>query len=168
MARIEQAVFDAGPPIHLYEAGAISAFKVVIKKLVTQEVKDEIRGVNYKFLNVVTFQSKSKEFSIALAQSEGLGLGEASSIALCRQEGISFFFTDDLDAREVGKRIGLDVHGSIGLILRCLREGFIQSHIAQGMILNLSNKSSLYLSKSLAEFALQQIKLWERKNRKKI
>ena len=33
-------------------------------------------------------------------------LGEATGIALCKQEGIKLFFTDDLNARETAKIIG--------------------------------------------------------------
>ncbi|MCI4331589.1 MAG: hypothetical protein L3K19_07070, partial [Thermoplasmata archaeon] len=52
----------------------------------------------------------------------GVGPGESAAIALARQEGIPMLFTDDLEAREVAKELGLEPHGSLALVTRADRE----------------------------------------------
>ena len=43
--------------------------------------------------------------------------GEAQAIALARQFGPDWLLTDDASARLLAQSLGLEVHGSLGLVL---------------------------------------------------
>ncbi len=54
-----------------------------------------------------------------------LDLGEASAIALAIELHGSMLILDDLDARKVAKRLGIDVTGTVGVLIGAKRAGFI-------------------------------------------
>jgi len=47
---------------------------------------------------------------------------------------VNLFLTDDLDAREMGKKFGLEVHGSVGIIARAYRECLIDLKEAENAL----------------------------------
>ena len=49
--------------------------------------------------------------------------GELEALTLCDRLKVRTFLTDDLDARDAGKQLGFEVHGSVGVIARAYREG---------------------------------------------
>ena len=86
-----------------------------------------------------------------------LDLGEAQAIALCIQEKANYFLTDDLEARRVAKRFKLEVHGTIGIILRTFRKKILTKKEAVEKIRELQTKSSLFITSNLIERALSEI-----------
>ncbi len=101
--------------------------------------------------------SASRDFAKLLSERYSLGLGEATSIALARQERVHLFFTDDLDAREVAGHFGLEAHGSLALVARAFREAVLDRRDALGVIESLADRSSLYLTSDLLDWARRQI-----------
>lgn len=51
--------------------------------------------------------------------------GEASAIALALEVADATIILDDLKARKIAKRLGLDVTGTIGVLLKSKRDGVI-------------------------------------------
>ncbi len=49
--------------------------------------------------------------------------GELEALTLCDRLKVRTFLTYDLDARDAGKQLGFEVHGSVGVIARAYREG---------------------------------------------
>ena len=157
MGRIRKAVFDAGPLIHLNEIKALRILGIVRLKIVTVEVKGEIKGIQIPSARVVYLDGKGKEISNILIEQFQLDLGEATSIAFCKMENIRNFFTDDLEARDVAKEQGLEAHGTLALVFRAYREGLLTGKQALILIDLLYNESSLYLTKDLVEYAKIEI-----------
>ncbi len=104
-----------------------------------------------------------KNIAKIITEQYDLDLGEATSIALAQQERISFFFTDDLEAREIAKIFHLEVHGSLGILLRAFREKRIGKDEAISVVKKISTQSSLFLTSDLVRWIIQEIKNYKTK-----
>ena len=100
---------------------------------------------------------KNKDISMLLAEKHNINLAESSSISLAIQEKADVFITDDLDARTIAKNLNIEVHGTIGVIVRAFREGIISKDTAIGKIKELYEKSSLFITKDLVNWAIKEI-----------
>jgi predicted nucleic acid-binding protein len=79
-------------------------------------------------------------------QSETIDAGEAEAIGLALQEQAEWFLTDDAEARQFAESLGLEVHGSIAILLWSVATGLIQEKaVAIRLLENLAN-SSLWIS----------------------
>lgn len=159
MAKIDRAVLDAWPLIHLSQIDAYDILKVVKKIIIPQGVLEEIKLGSIKLANikVVDLSSESKDISKVLSEKYSLGLGESQVIALAKQENIKFIFTDDMDARTVAKSYWFEVHGTIGLALKAFKEGIITKGRAISVVNDLDKKSTLFLTTDLIKYILNEI-----------
>lgn len=82
-----------------------------------------------------------------------LDAGEAAVIALAVEQGIRRVVIDDRRARMVAKATGLEVAGSVGVLLRAKREGFIPEIKPS---IEAMQARGIRLSKRLLEFALRE------------
>ncbi|PIN99127.1 MAG: hypothetical protein COT90_00980 [Candidatus Diapherotrites archaeon CG10_big_fil_rev_8_21_14_0_10_31_34] len=159
MAKINQAVFDAGPVIHLTELNKQKCFylfkKIFISKEVSEETKNSSKPKNFV---IEILDGKHKDLTKIIAEKYELDLGEASSIALCRQNSIKLFFTDDLQARVFAKEQGIEVHGTIAILLRCFREKILSKEETIKTLKALKTDSSLFITADLIEFAVKEVK----------
>jgi predicted nucleic acid-binding protein len=166
MARIEKAVFDTGPPLHLHEVEALSLIELVQKKYITHEIERELSSHHIPIQSIknifcTTLSLHYKNIAKLLAEEYDIDLGESTGIALAQQEKIPLFFTDDLDARETAKRFHLEVHGTLGVILRSLREKYIKKEQAIAIVQQLAKESSLFLTSDLIDWIIQEIKRYK-------
>ncbi len=83
--------------------------------------------------------------SLAWQQAGLLDVGEADALALARQLNADWFLTDDERARLPGKQLGLEVHGSLGVVLWMAAVRLIERKEAEEAIERLAN-SSLWVS----------------------
>lgn len=109
MARIRSAVFDTGPIIHLGRVECLKALEIIQEILVSEEVVRELHRSPALAPNcsVTALSGKSKDLARIIGDRYGVGPAESAAIALARQEGVRLLFTDDLEAREVAKEVGL-------------------------------------------------------------
>ncbi len=77
-----------------------------------------------------------------------LGVGEAQAIVLARSIRADWLLTDDARARLVGSLRGLEVHGSLGVILWAASAGHLNHTEALAAVDRLS-RSSLWVSPSV-------------------
>jgi predicted nucleic acid-binding protein len=86
----------------------------------------------------------------ALAWMQGglLDAGEAAALALAQQLNADWFVTDDSAARLVAQVLGLEVHGSLGLVLWAAADGLLAESEAKAALEGLI-QSSLWLSARL-------------------
>ncbi len=164
MGRVSAAVLDAGPLIHLGQIDGLETLRVVRKCVVTTEVVLELgRGFALpRTCAVRTLGPAARDFAAFLCSQDSLGLGEATSIALARQERIRLFFTDDLGAREAAARYGLEPHGTLALLARACREGVVSRTDALSLLESLHRRSSLFLTSELVDWARRQILAYSR------
>src|SRR3989344_3428678 len=111
MGKIEKVVCDAGPFIHLQEIKQVSLLQISKVVLTTEEILEECKHIRdsltkQKYIEKKELMPQSKDFTKYILEYYSLDLGESTGIALCRQEQVKLFLSDDLDAREVSKKIG--------------------------------------------------------------
>ena len=162
MSKIDSSVFDTGPFIHLDDVGGLNNLKLFNYILITEEVYDELRELKSKISKIKNVStknliSKNKDHAKYLIEEYGLDFGEATSISLCMQENVKLFFTDDLEAKEIARHLGLDAHGTIAIITRCFREGIISKQEAVKYIRDLYDKSSLFITIDLVKWTINAI-----------
>ena len=145
-------VGDTGPLLHLNEASAIHllepAGQILIPPVVSQELAsrmDPPSWIHIEELNC-SAQAKAREWS----HREELDSGEAEAIALAMQLKSDWFLTDDALAREFSESLGLETHGSIGVLLGQFRRDMLRK---ETMPMNLS----LWISKQVVNEASRAI-----------
>ncbi|MBD3155488.1 MAG: DUF3368 domain-containing protein [Candidatus Aenigmarchaeota archaeon] len=166
MGKIKEAVSNSGPLIHLSQVKSFDAFEIIEKIYITNEIFSEVCSSELpgnkevresKLIEVKDLKDRSKDMSKLISQKYSLDLGEATAISLAKQEKIKLFFTDDLAARIVAKELGLEVHGTIGIILRAFRSGIFTKERALKIIENLHTKSSIFITKDLVNYIIREI-----------
>lgn len=145
-------VSNAGPLIHLAKVGGLDLLaKIFGKVLIVNEVYSEVvtkgkevgaadallieRAVKKGWIEVkkVGLTNEIKE----LAGRAGIGVPEACSIQLAYEKKLPILL-DDAAARAFGKGLGLEVIGSIGVLLRAFKRGLVSRKDALGKLNKLS------------------------------
>ena len=164
MAKLS-AVSDSGPIIHLSEIDAVKAFKILKKLLIPEEVFNETKNLRIPNAKVAKLDEKHKDIAKFLVSSYNLDLGEVEAISLCMQESIKLLFIDDLEARVVAKHYNIEVHGTIGLLVRSFRDGIFTEKEAINKLELLRTKSSLFLTKDLLDWSAKRIKEYSKRQK---
>ena len=157
MSRI--VVCDTGPLLHLKEASAVHllelAGQVLIPPTVSQELAIRMKLPNWVHIEELnrSAQAKASEWS----QREDLDSGEAEAIALAMQVKCDWFLTDDALAREFSESLGLETHGSIGVLLWAVAEGYGEERNDAHELLNNLVNSSLWISDRVVNEASRAI-----------
>ena len=128
------AVSNAGPLIHLAKIGRLNLLKnifneIIIPETVKVEVIDKgkekgkpdaflIDAVNW--IRIVDDPSNADQ----LAEKVGIHRGEACAILLAKSLNVPVLL-DDSDARKFALGLGLEVVGSVGIIIRAVKLGLI-------------------------------------------
>jgi predicted nucleic acid-binding protein len=86
-----------------------------------------------------------------------LDSGEAEAIILAKRLRPDWFLTDDIEARIFANSLGMEVHGSLGIVLWSAAVGHL-NYIESKTALNRLSKTSLWISKSILLKAQEAIK----------
>lgn len=162
MAKRDRAVSNTGPILHLFEIQALNALKL-FRIHIPEEVGRELKKLTGKHFDTIMLKPKYKDISKMLSNEYFLDVGESEAIALALQEGINLFFTDDIDARELGKKYNLEVHGTLGILLRAYAEGIFTRDEAAEKVIALYKKSSLFITSDLVKWTIDKIKEYSKK-----
>ena len=124
-------VCDTGPLLHLSEAGAIhllsSAGEVLIPPLVAVEFEANTQGWNPpQWVRQVSLRRAIRQKVEKWVRAKKIDDGEAEAIGLALQDQAEWFLTDDAKARQFAESLGLEVHGSITILLWSVATGLIQ------------------------------------------
>jgi len=160
-----RAVSDTGPIIHLSEISLSKAFDIFSIVAIPEEVGKELKNskvVIFKKIKILRLSPDFKDKVKILTNQENLDLGEAFAIVLAMQEKTDYFLTDDLDARNIAIKYNLEVHGTVGIILRAFREKIIDKKTAVEKVNELYTKSSLFITKDLIDNVLRAIEEFKR------
>lgn len=160
-----KAVSDTGPIIHLSEINLINSFDIFSELIIPKEVEKELKSNKipiFKRIKILKISPDFKDKIKILTNQENLDLGEAFAIVLAMQEKVNYFLTDDLDARNIAIKYNLQVHGTIGIILRAFREKIIDKKTAIKKVNELYEKSSLFITKDLVDNILIAIEEFKR------
>lgn len=174
----EMIVSNSGPLIHLAKIGRIEILKDIFRKaIIPREVKLEIvdRGKDEGMGDAFLIESEIENGWIVInqrnngkvkeiAESAGIDIGEASAIMLARRTKCPVLI-DDLAARRFASGLGLEVVGSIGVLIRYAKLQKISKNEALGALDKLA--LVMWLSLDVYEDARKIIEKSDRTNNRK-
>jgi predicted nucleic acid-binding protein len=148
-------VCDAGPLLHLGEAGFRDllprAGDIHIPRAVDLEMRSHEATWHIHqpaWLRVTSLDPVLEVDAQAWQQAGLLHYGEAQAIALARQLRAGWLLTDDAAARLAARSVGLEVHGSLGIVLWAAGSRHLSRADAECALERLA-KSSLWVSRSV-------------------
>jgi len=158
-------VCDTGPILHLIEAKLLYLLnqlgKVYIPKMVDTEIDELVPLWNKRkpeWLQVVSLYPNEVKQAESLYLAGLLGLGEAEAIILAKRIKAKWFLTDDTEARIFANLLGLEVHGSLGIVLKSAAIGLLNYNEARNALKRLS-KTSLWISEKILLEAYEAIEM---------
>ena len=162
--RVRLVVSDTGPVLHLSEAQALELLALTGEAHVPKAVHTEIAyhrrdWQTPDWMTVDTLTASYEDEAIAWQQAGLLDIGEAEAIALARQINAQWLLTDDAAARLFAQTIGLEVHGSLGIVLWAAAMKYLGRTEAEATLNRLA-QSSLWVSARVlaqAKAALDQL-----------
>lgn len=165
----EEAVSDSGPLIHLAQINKFNILSVFNKIFIPQAVYDEVciagkpGDIELHSAGFIDVCEVSNEDIEAINKSVEMMLdeGETHALALCMKINKKIFLTDDLDAREAGTSLGLEVHGSIGVIARAYKHGLADLTEAKTALNDLYNVSDLFVARAIIDDVIEEIKKYQ-------
>lgn len=170
VGKVISAVVDAGPLIHLAEIDSLPLLSLFETLHVPDAVWSEAvekGSVPFEFisslLNVKRHSLDRTAIAVFVEQNklDDLHSGEIECLFLCRQAAISTLFTDDMTVRDTARNLSIVPVGSLGIIVKACREGIISLAEAEQRIIALYDVSSLFVTKTIVELALKQLRSLE-------
>jgi len=158
-------VSNTGPLLHLSEINLIKIFKLFKHAFVPSAVAEELKKYSVHIPSsviVLPLSAQGKDHVKILANQHNLDEGEAAAIALALQEKAQMFLTDDLAARAVAKAYLLEVHWTIGIVLRAFKEKIIDKKLALEKIDELYKNSSLFITLDLVNEVKEAIEKFQK------
>jgi predicted nucleic acid-binding protein len=121
---MKTVVCDTGPILHLIEINLLDLLRKAGKVIIPTGVDIELSEINLSWKEQkpswisVERLPPNDSFNInALYNSGLLGIGETEAIILAQRLNADWFLTDDTSARVFANVIGLEVHGTLGVLL---------------------------------------------------
>jgi predicted nucleic acid-binding protein len=159
-----KAICDAGPLIHLDELGGLvllSNFtKIIIPEVVWEEVfRNRPSALNYSKLTKQKVHSFDDIEYKSIVCTFSLDKGEQAALALMRYEPGAIFLTDDSAARLAAVQMGMKVHGTIGILIRAIRQGQKTPEEIVELLQSIPKKSTLHIRTDLLSSIINRVKL---------
>ncbi|RRJ97386.1 hypothetical protein Ga0100231_002240 [Opitutaceae bacterium TAV4] len=150
------SIADTGPLLHLHEAGVLHLLplfaKVHVPSVVFQELQKHAPDIfnpdAIPWLTVFALTEKQERRARSWIEAGVIDRGEAGALALAEEQRKTqeiWFLTDDAAARLLAESLGIEVHGSLGVVLFAASQGLIGREEAERALRKLK-ESSLWLS----------------------
>jgi predicted nucleic acid-binding protein len=157
-------VCDTGPLLHLSEAGAVhslsSAGEIIIPSMVASEFEANAQGWKPpQWVKILELDANARQQAADWIASQKIDAGEAEAISLALQIQADWLLTDDAVARQFAESLGLEVHGSIGLLLWNVALGNIKNQEQALNLLDSLAQSSLWISERVLQEARKAIRM---------
>ncbi|HEX8220253.1 MAG TPA: hypothetical protein VF914_13745 [Chloroflexia bacterium] len=142
-------VSNTGPLLHLTEAGYLELVKLAGEVHIPRAVAVELAGYSlWRIPDWLTLDELDESYETDAAMWQQVGLidaGEAATIALARQLHADWLLTDDAAARLLAQTLGLEVHGSVGIVIGAAADGHLNKTEAEAA-LDMLVRSSLWIT----------------------
>ncbi|HSX78150.1 MAG TPA: DUF3368 domain-containing protein [Candidatus Saccharimonadia bacterium] len=149
---MRRIVSDTGPLLHLHEAACLALLEhagtVAVPKAVDSEMVHHVREWPTRKPRWITVTAVTAPYDVQATgwqQSGLLEAGEAEAIVLALQLSAMWLLTDDTAARVFATTLGLEVHGSLGIVLWAAARGHLSREESTVALDRLAH-SSLWLS----------------------
>ncbi len=157
-------VLDAGPLIHLDELCCLDVLRGLGPLVAPEQVwcEAQVHRPNLELSAVPELSIApglfvpSTRLSVS-CDSLGLDAGETAALALAEQRNCHIFLTDDSAARLAAEFQGLRVHGTIGLIVRAIRQGLRSRSEALEILASVPERSTLHLARTLLDEVMARV-----------
>ena len=155
-------ICDAGPVIHLDELGCIDLLSSFSRVLIPVAVWQEVQRHRPKALALPCLERTSAtkpeppELE-AVAVALSLHTGEWEAIRVALEHPASVLLTGDTAARLAAGNLGIRVHGTIGVLVRAVRQGLRTKSAVLEILRSIPTSSSLHLKRSLLDAVIQQV-----------
>ena len=155
-------VCDAGPLIHLGEADCLDLLRPAGNLFLPHRVAIEVQTVVAApepwpaFLQIVELEAHERKQADMWQAAGDLYAGEAEALVLARRKKADWFLTDDATTRLFVSLLGLEVHGSLGIILWNAAKGYLSRDEAESALERLES-TSLWLSDRIRREARQAL-----------
>ena len=163
---MRRVVSNTGPLLHLSEAQVLPLLMQTGEMYIPRAVDVEMEqrdsmwhNARPSWIHVETLIAPYNGEATAWRQAGLLDAGEAEAIALARQIQTDWFLTDDAAARLFAQALGLEVHGSLAIVLWAAAVGHLNRAAAEAALNRLA-QSSLWVSANVlaeARSALDQL-----------
>ncbi len=167
MAKIRSktvVVCDAGPLIHLDEVGHLQLLADFKKVIVPHEVRHEVYShrrisfeepdIGWSLVKAIFPLEQSVKTICNLFSLDG---GEKAALSLLNTEPDAIFLTDDAAARIVATKLGYQVHGTIGVLVRAIRRDLLNPEEVADVLQRIRDVSSLYIKDSLLHEVISKV-----------
>jgi predicted nucleic acid-binding protein len=158
-------IADAGPIIHLDELACIDILldfgKVIVPETVWLEVQHH-RPQVLESANTLLIRQRARQFSPmvnALAPLYTLHTGEQEALHLCLEFENSLLLTDDTAARLAAKSLGLSAHGTLGLLVRAIRQQSRSKAEVLELLQAIPTLTSLHIRPSLLAEIIKDVEI---------
>ena len=153
---MKRLVADTGPILHLHEAGALHLLPLIGKVFLPPPVVAELRshspslwpGSFPEWAKLQTLSSENQQRALQWQRAGLLHGGEAESLALALEIKPDWLLTDDAAARLMAESLGIEVHGSIGVMLWAAANKLMKKSEAEKLLAGLE-LSSLWMSQKV-------------------
>lgn len=117
-------ISDTSCLIILTNIGELELLHKTYKEIITTvEVASEYGSAVPSWIEIAAPKDKHRQQILELQ----LDKGEASAIALAMETGNSILILDDYKARQVATKLGLEITGTLGVIVKAKKTGVISS-----------------------------------------
>lgn len=142
-------VCDTGPLLHLGEADILRLLRLAGDVFIPPDVADEFEqnasGITLpEWVEIRELDEPRRRKT--LEWSNKIDAGESAAIALAMQMHAEWLLCDDAIARQFAESLGLEVHGSVGLLLWAVAAGHVESRSESLKLLDSLARSSLWIS----------------------
>ncbi len=150
---MKRLVADTGPILHLHQAGALHLLPLIGEVTLSPCVFGEIRRHAPQFwpaampawVKPASPSADARQRALAWQQAGLLHRGEAEALAVACESRPDWFLTDDAAARLMAESLGMEAHGSLGVVLWTAARHLIGRQDAELFLTGLEN-STLWLS----------------------
>jgi len=155
-------ICDAGLLIHLSEANCLDLLRPAGNLFLPHRVAIEVRSsVSIaeqwpEWLQVVELQPHERKEAEMWQAAGDLHAGEAEALVLARRKNADWFLTDDATTRLFVSLLGMEVHGSLGIILWNAAKGYLSREETESALKRLE-ATSLWLSERVRREARQAL-----------
>lgn len=154
-------VTDTGPVLHLHEIGMtdlLSHFgSVHVTPTVLRELQRHAPGILMNGMPSWLIATQPSQASLRIAgqwvSAQVLDAGEAEALAFAQEIKADLFITDDTAARTLGESLGLQVRGSLGVILFAAANGYLDQTATLKTLDDLEQGSTLWMSAKVKQTA---------------
>jgi len=156
-------VADAGVLIHLDELGALDVLSdydvVYVPNAVWLEVEQHrSQALQNKGVNLIRWLSEPYSVKVnAMSTLFTLHHGECEALTLCLNHAINTLLTDDTAARLAAKNLSINAHGSLGLLVRAVRQKLRTPIEVVELLTAIPQKTSLHIRPKLLNDVIAQV-----------